>query len=153
MKNLQDSELVFDKIECKKNLKNYVSEQLSVKMHTLELIKINDKVITSYQPFFGLKRKINIDDDKLTESPTLLNTKELGKLIIVGGNKGYRSSKKVYIVDECMNNLILHSKLNTGRVGHSVVLVNNQDIFTIGGYNSNNNQWLASVEKCSDAFN
>ena len=48
MKNAQDSELVFDKIECKRNLESYVHTQLAVKMHTLELIQINDKVITYY---------------------------------------------------------------------------------------------------------
>lgn len=86
-------------------------------------------------------------------NPTLLNTKELGKLIVIGGNKGYSSCKKVLIVDECMNNLILHSKLNTGRIGHSAVLVNNKDIYVIGGYNADKNIWLSSVEACIDAFN
>lgn len=51
MKNAQDSELVFDKIECKRSLETYVHEQLAVKMHTLELIQIQDKVITYFQPF------------------------------------------------------------------------------------------------------
>jgi hypothetical protein len=51
-----------------------------------------------------------------------------------------------------MNSLIFHSKMNQGRVGHSVVLVGNKDIFVIGGYNSDKNEWLASVESCADAF-
>lgn len=87
------------------------------------------------------------------EQPTLLNTKETGRLLIIGGNSGYRSSKKCYQVDECMNALNLHSKLNFGRVGHAAVYINNKDIYVIGGYNSNKNQWLASVETCYDAFN
>lgn len=108
-------------------------------MHTLELIDIKDKVMTFFQPFLGAKRKVNIDDEKLSLNPTLLNTKELGKLIVIGGNKAYHSSKKVLVVDECMNSLILHSKMNIGRVGHSAVLVNNKDIYVIGGYNSDKN--------------
>ena len=48
MKNAVDSELVFDKIECKRSLETYASTQLAVKMHTLELIQIQDKVITYY---------------------------------------------------------------------------------------------------------
>ena len=51
MKNVQDSELVFDKIECKRTLEGYVKQQLAVKIHTLELIDCKDKVITYYQPF------------------------------------------------------------------------------------------------------
>lgn len=153
MKNAQDSELVFDKIECRKSLEAYRTTQLAVKMHTLELIEVKDKVVTYYQPFQGTKRKVNIDDKKLPENPTLLNTKELGKLLIIGGKKTYNSSNKVMLVDECMNNLILHSKLNIGRVGHSAVLVNNKDMYVIGGYNNERNEWLSSVEACLDAFN
>ena len=52
-----------------------------------------------------------------------------------------------------MNMLKLHSKLNIGRVGHSAVYINNKDIYVIGGYNANNNKWLASIETCYDAFN
>jgi N-acetylneuraminic acid mutarotase len=52
-----------------------------------------------------------------------------------------------------MNTLNLHSKLQIGRVGHAAVYINNKDIYVIGGYNSNKNQWLASVETCYDAFN
>jgi hypothetical protein len=48
MKDSQDSDLVFDKIECKKNLEGYVKSNLVIKMHTLELIDVRDKVITSY---------------------------------------------------------------------------------------------------------
>lgn len=43
--------------------------------------------------------------------------------------------------------------MNIGRVGHSAVLVNNKDIYVIGGYNADKNEWLASVEACIDAFN
>lgn len=71
---------------------------------------------------------------------------------MIGGNKGYRSSDKVFQVDECMNNLLFHSKMNTGRVGHSAVLVRNKDIYVVGGYNSDKNEWLSSVESCADAF-
>jgi hypothetical protein len=65
-------------------------------MHQHELIEVKDKAIYYYQPFKSCKRKVNIDDDKLTENPTLVNTKETGRLLIIGGNAGYRSSKKVY---------------------------------------------------------
>jgi N-acetylneuraminic acid mutarotase len=52
-----------------------------------------------------------------------------------------------------MNTLILHSRLNVGRIGHAAVYINNRDIYVIGGYNANTNKWLASVETCYDAFN
>jgi len=52
-----------------------------------------------------------------------------------------------------MNTLNLHSKLNLGRVGHSAVYINNKDIYVIGGYNADKNEWLATVEICYDAFN
>ncbi len=94
-----------------------------------------------------------MDDENLTQQPTLLNTKETGRLLIIGGNLGYRSSRKCFQLDECMNMLNLHSKLALGRVGHAAVYINNKDIYVIGGYNSNKNQWLASVETCYDAFN
>lgn len=72
--------------------------------------------------------------------------------MIIGGNKGYRSSNKVYYVDECMNSLIKHSKLNVGRVGHGALLINNKDVYVFGGYNTEKNEWLASVECCRSAF-
>ena len=81
-----------------------------------------------------------------------MNTKETGRLLIIGGNRGYRSSNKVYQVDECMNTLKLHSKLNIGRVGHAAVYINSKDIYVIGGYNADSNQWLSSIETCYDAF-
>lgn len=59
----------------------------------------------------------------------------------------------MYLVDECMNTLKLHSRLNVGRVGHAAVYINNKDIYVIGGYNADTNSWLASVETCYDAFN
>jgi hypothetical protein len=85
-------------------------------------------------------------------NPTLLNAREVGRMLIIGGNKGYGSSNKVLYVDECMNCLILHSKLNTGRVGHSAIMVHNKDVYVIGGYNADKNEWLASVEACMDTF-
>jgi hypothetical protein len=72
----------------------------------------------------------------LTENPTLVNTKETGRLLIIGGNRGYSSSDMVYLVDECMNTLRHHSTLTIGRIGHAAVYINNKDIFVIGGYNS-----------------
>ena len=149
----EDYELVFDKIECKRKLEEYLNKQLAVKMHQHELIQVKDKAIYYYQPFKNTRRKVNIEDEHLTEKPTLLNTKETGRLLIIGGNKHYGSSKKVFQVDECMNALILHSKLTIGRVGHSAVYINNKDIYVIGGYNADTNQWLASTETCYDAFN
>ena len=147
----EDYELVFDKIECKRKLAEYLKKQLVVKMHQIELIEVRDRAIYYYQPFKGTKRKVNMDD-RLTENPTLVNTKETGRLLIIGGNKGYCSSRKVLQVDECMNRLNLHSKLQIGRVGHAAVYINNKDIYVIGGYNANKNEWLASVETCYDAF-
>lgn len=135
----EDYELIFDKIECRKKLEEYQTKQLAVKVHQHELIEVRDKSIVFYQPFKGTKRRVNIEDDKLTENPTLVNTKETGRLLIIGGNKGYRSSNKVYQVDECMNTLKLHSKLNIGRIGHAAVYINNRDIYVIGGYNADNN--------------
>lgn len=121
-------------------------------MHQIELIDCKKSAIYYYQPFKGTKRKVNIDD-KICENPTLLNTKETGRLCIIGGNKGYNSSRRVLQIDECMNKMNLHSKLNIGRVGHAAVYINNKDIYVIGGYNQNKNEWLASVEVCYDAFN
>ena len=82
---------------------------------------------------------MNIDDGHLSQNPTFLNTKELGKLLLLGGNIGYRSSNKVFQVDECMNNLKKHSKMSIGRVGHGCLLIKNKDIYVIGGYNSDKN--------------
>jgi len=82
----------------------------------------------------------------------VVTTKETGRLLLVGGTKGYSSSNKVYQVDECMNTLNKHSKLHTGRVGHAAVYVKNKDIYVIGGYNADSNQWLRSMEICQDAF-
>lgn len=92
----EDYELIFDKIECRNKLQEYITKQLAVKVHQHELIEVRDKAIYYYQPFKGTRRRVNIEDDKLTENPTLVNTKETGRLLIIGGNKGYRSSKKVY---------------------------------------------------------
>ena len=92
----EDFELIFDKIECRKKLEEYLVKQLAVKVHQHELIEVREKSIVYYQPFKGTRRRVNIEDDKLTENPTLVNTKETGRLLIIGGNKGYRSSKKVY---------------------------------------------------------
>ena len=51
-----------------------------------------------------------------------------------------------------MNNLIKHSKLSVGRIGHAALLLNNKDIYVIGGYNSDKNLWLKSTEACFNAF-
>jgi hypothetical protein len=152
VKSAEDYELIFDKMECRKKLEEYITKQLAVKVHQHELIEVRDRAIYYYQPFKGTRRKVNIEDDKLTENPTLVNTKETGRLLVIGGNKGYRSSNKVYQVDECMNTLNLHSRLNVGRVGHAAVYINNKDIYVIGGYNADNNKWLSSMEVCYDAF-
>lgn len=42
--------------------------------------------------------------------------------------------------------------MNVGRVGHAAVYINNKDIYVIGGYNADQNNWLRSVEVCFDAF-
>ena len=73
-----------------------MKQQLAVKMHQHEIIEVRGKAIYYYQPFKGSNRKVNIDDDNLTEQPTLLNTKETGRLLIIGGNLGYRSSRKCF---------------------------------------------------------
>lgn len=126
MSKAEDYELVFDKIECKRKLEEYLKNQLAVKMHQHEVIEVREKVIWYYQPFKGTKRKVNIEDENLTEVPTLLNTKATGRLLIIGGNTGYHSSKKCWYVDECMNQLSLHSKLKTGRVGHAAVYISSK---------------------------
>lgn len=149
----QDYDLLFDKIECRNKLQEYCNQQLAVRVHQHELIEVRDRSIYYYQPMKNCRRKVNIEDNKLTENPTLVNTKETGRLLIIGGNRGYRSSQKVYLVDECMNTLQLHSRLKTGRVGHAAVYINNKDIYVIGGYNADENKWLSSVEVCYDAFN
>ena len=51
-----------------------------------------------------------------------------------------------------MNSLVKHSKMSIGRIGHSALLLNNKDIFVIGGYNCDKNLWLKSCEACIDAF-
>jgi hypothetical protein len=112
---------------------------LAVKVHQHELIEVRDRAVFFYQPFEGKSRKVAIESNKLTENPTLVNTKETGRLLIIGGTKHYRSSNKVYQVDECMNTLNKHSTLNIGRVGHAAVYINNKDIYVIGGYNADNN--------------
>ena len=89
----EDYDLVFDKIECKKKLEEFVSKQLAVKLHQHELIEMKGNVITYYQPFKGTTRKVNIEDDHLAENPTLVYN---GRLLVIGGNKGYSSSRKVY---------------------------------------------------------
>lgn len=153
VKSADDFEFVFDKIECRKKLEEYITKQLAVKVHQHELIEVTSKSIDFYQPFKGTRRRVNIEDDQLTEKPTLVNTKDTGRLLITGGNKGYRSSNKVYYVDECMNTLNKHSRMNFGRVGHAAVYINNKDIYVIGGYNADSNIWLGSMEVCYDAFN
>jgi hypothetical protein len=42
VKDAEDTELVFDKIECKKKLEEYVGKQLAVKRHLHELIELRD---------------------------------------------------------------------------------------------------------------
>lgn len=65
-------------------------------MHQHELIEVKDKAVYYYHPFKNTRRKVNVDDDNLTQQPTLLNTKETGRLLIIGGNLGYRSSRKCF---------------------------------------------------------
>ena len=146
--NATDSELIFDQLECKLKLKEYLQQQLAVKVHRQELIEVRDRAVWFYHPFKDQTRRVIIESDKLTENPTVVTTKETGRLLLVGGTKGYRSSKKVYQVDECMNTLNFHSKLNIGRVGHAAVYIRNKDIYVIGGYNADTNQWLKSIEIC-----
>ena len=97
-------------------------------------------------------RKVNISNKKLPNNPTILNAKEISRLVLIGGHKGYRASNKVVYVDECMNSIILHSRLNKGRVGHGALMINNRNIYVFGGYNADENEWLASMEACMDAF-
>ena len=42
--------------------------------------------------------------------------------------------------------------MGIGRIGHGALLIKNKDIYVIGGYNSDKNEWLKSTECCSDAF-
>lgn len=135
----KDSELIFDKLECKKKLEEYLKVQLAVKVHRHELIEVRESAVWFYHPFQDQIRKVLIESKKLTENPTVVTTKETGRLLLVGGTKGYRSSKKVYQVDECMNTLNKHSILNVGRVGHAAVYIGNKDIYVIGGYNADTN--------------
>jgi hypothetical protein len=79
---------------------------------------------------------VAIESEELTESPTLVNTKENGRLLLTGGLSGYNSSNQVFQVDMCMNSLNKHSEMNVGRVGHAAVYINNKDIYVIGGYNA-----------------
>lgn len=48
VKNAEDSELVFDKIECKKKLAEYLNTQLCVKRHLLEVIELKEKTLVYY---------------------------------------------------------------------------------------------------------
>lgn len=48
IKKAEDSELVFDKIECKKKLKEFVDSQLIVKKHKLEVLELKEKTIIYY---------------------------------------------------------------------------------------------------------
>lgn len=134
-----DWELIFDKLECRNKLDEYLKVQLAVKVHQHELIEVRDRAVWFYQPFQDLRRRVVIESDKLTENPTVVTTKETGRLLLVGGTKGYRSSNKVFQVDECMNTLNKHSKMNFGRVGHAAVYIRNKDIYVIGGYNADSN--------------
>ena len=84
-------------------------------------------------------RKVNISDKMLPNNPTILNAKEISRLVLIGGVKGYRASNKVFYVDECMNSLILHSRLSIGRVGHAALMINNKNMYVIGGYNADEN--------------
>jgi hypothetical protein len=60
------------------------------------LIEVRDKAVWFYHPFKDEKRRVIIESDSLTENPTVVTTKETGRLLLVGGTKGYRSSNKVY---------------------------------------------------------
>lgn len=131
-----DYELIFDQVDCRKKLEEYVKQQLAVKPHEYELIEIKDHAVYFYQPFQNTKRRVAIESEHLTESPTLVNTKENGRLLITGGIDGYSSSNQVFQVDMCMNTLLRHSEMNVGRVGHAAVYINNKDIYVIGGYNA-----------------
>ena len=44
----EDYDLIFDKIECKKKLEEYLKQQLAVKVHQHELIEVRDKAIYYY---------------------------------------------------------------------------------------------------------
>lgn len=48
MKNVEDSDLVFDKIECKKAISDYIKNNLILKIHTLEVLEVKEKVIHYY---------------------------------------------------------------------------------------------------------
>lgn len=60
VKNAEDVELVFDKIECKKKLNEYATKQLVVKRHMHELVELQGDAIYYYQPFTNTTRKVNI---------------------------------------------------------------------------------------------
>jgi len=87
-----DYELIFDKVDCRQKLEQYVKTQLAVKAHEYELIEVKDQAVYFYQPFENTKRRVAIESEELTEHPTLVNTKENGRLLITGGIKGYSSS-------------------------------------------------------------
>ncbi len=49
--NTLDYELIFDQVDCRKKLQEYVKVQLAVKPHLYELIEIKDHAVHFYQPF------------------------------------------------------------------------------------------------------
>ena len=48
VKSAEDYELIFDKIECRKKLEEYLNKQLAVKVHQHELIEVRDRAIHYY---------------------------------------------------------------------------------------------------------
>jgi hypothetical protein len=46
-----DYELIFDKVDCRQKLEEYVKVQLAVKAHEYELIEVKDQAVYFYQPF------------------------------------------------------------------------------------------------------
>ena len=65
-------------------------------MHQQELIEVRDSAVWYYHPFQNEHRRVVIEERKLAENPTVVTTKETGRLLLVGGTKGFRSSRKVY---------------------------------------------------------
>ena len=53
---------MFDKIECKKSITDYVKNNLILKIHTLEVLEVEENAIKFYQPFNDSKRKVNVAD-------------------------------------------------------------------------------------------
>lgn len=47
----KDWELIFDKLECKQKLQEYLKVQLAVKVHRHELIEVRDSAVWFYHPF------------------------------------------------------------------------------------------------------